>query len=644
MCGIGGIYCFNGAPGVQPEKLTAMCDILRHRGPDDEGTYLSPGRSLGLAMRRLSIIDVEGGHQPISNADENICLVANGEIFNYRELTLSLKEKGYKFKTAVDVEVIIHLYEEYGLDFVEHLRGQFAIALWDEKRKRLVLARDRLGIRPLFYHIDGGKIVFGSEIKALFAAGIPREIDPGGVAHLFSLGSAQAPRTFFKNVKALPPGSLMIVDDKPRSPNRYWRLVYPKNEEREDIFTTDHWAHKLRDLLSEATRLRLRADVPVGAYLSGGIDSSCVLALLKEVHDAPITTYTLSFDDDVHDETAYANLVAEHLRLPQRVRHITYADVAAKLPQLIWHAECGLLTTESISLMLLAEWAAKEVKVVLTGEGADEIFGGYLPYRLQRVLGFAEKDPTGLAEKFLKRKLTTEEQLALWPPSDEKRNIIERFGFVPAQLIFQRLLWLDGANLFSDDFTSALGGADPLDEISISRQDTEQRDRLDQSLYFSINTSLHNYILAAHGDRAAMANSLEARYPFLDHPFVEFAATIPPRLKMRGVNEKYILRKAFAADLPELILKRKKKPLTTPIARALLGKNRPDYVDDLLNEDAIRSTGFFDWSEVLKLRKSIEDSLKKKLTPRETLWQSKLLAVLSVQLCHRQFITDWPQS
>lgn len=642
MCGIGGIFFRRAGNRVDGKILSTMGTALQHRGPDDQGVYLAPDALMGLAFRRLAITDLDGGNQPLSDHSGDIRLVANGEIFNYRELSLDLSRRGHLFRTSVDVEVIIHLYREYGLDLVGHLRGQFAFALWDAKCRRLVLARDRLGIQPLFYHLTAERVVFASEMKALFAAGVPREPDERGIVHLFALGSPQAPRTCFKGIESLKPGHVMIVSEEQQRSFRYWDISFPEKSSHDESRTTESWAEELRERLGEATRLQIRAsDVEVGAYLSGGIDSSCVLALASGIGTSPIPTFTLSFDDDEHDESVYAALVAARLGVPQTTRQVTYADVARELPRLVWRSETGFLTTEAISLMMLAGTAAGRLKVALTGEGADEIFGGYIAYRLQKILLATEHDRTGLARRLLRCRLSAEEQQALWPSDHERHDIIDRFGFIPASVCLQRLICHDRHKILSPELADGPGGYNPFDDLSIPRQAVEGRHPLDQSLYFSIHTSLPNYILASHGDRAAMTHSLELRYPFLDHKFVEFTAKLPPRLKMRGFTEKFILRRAFNGMLPNPIVRRRKKPLTTPIARALFAKDRPDYVDDLLSRESIEKRGYFAFETVDRLRAEIDGNSERPQRRRQALMQHRLLAVLTVQLWDEMYIRNW---
>ena len=404
MCGIAGIL--SGANGASPsrDELARMIAQLHHRGPDGTGFLCEGG--IGLAHARLSIIDLAGGDQPIHNEDRSVWVVFNGEIFNYIELRAELEQAGHRFYTHSDTEVIVHLYEQHGADFVQHLNGQFAIALWDARASRLVLARDRTGIRPLFYTTAAGRLLFASEVKALFAVeGVPRRLDPLALAETFTYWAPLAPRCVFEGVKSLPPGHVMVVEGGQQKISCYWDWQFP-DQPVASTRSAEDYADELRELLIDAVRLQLRADVPVGAYLSGGLDSSIITSLIHNFTDVPLRTFSLTFDDDEFDESAYQQQLVDYLGTKHSQVRCTRADIAAAFPRALWHTESPILRTAPTPLMLLSGLVRDQgYKVVLTGEGADEVFGGYDLFKEAKVRRFMARQPDSRARPQLLKRL-----------------------------------------------------------------------------------------------------------------------------------------------------------------------------------------------------------------------------------------------
>lgn len=605
MCGIAGIL--NLAPGPMPERdaLTAMIESLYHRGPDGFGFYSD--NDIGVAHARLSIIDVKGGKQPIRNEDRTVWVVFNGEIFNYVELRADLERRGHHFYTQSDTEVIVHAYETFGDEFVQELNGQFAIALWDSNRKRLVLARDRIGMRPLFYTVHKRRLLFASEVKAIFAdPGVPRRLDVAALGQIFTYWSSLPPATSFEGVHALPPGHIAIAEGGKVKVSKYWDWEFPTHP----ITAIDEGqlAEALRALLIDAVRLQLRADVPVGAYLSGGLDSSVITTLIKHYTDTPLRTFSVTFDDDEFDESAYQQEMVSHLGTKHTAIRCTKNDIRDAFPRAIWHAETPVIRTAPIPLMLLAEAVrAANYKVVLTGEGADEVFGGYDLFKEAKIRRFWSRAPESTWRPLILARLYPylKHSPTAAPGFREqffKQGFEHRarpfFAHIPRWMTTQRLL-----QFLHPDLRAALGGFDAYAVI-------EQRlpaginawPPLARDQYIEAHTLLSGYLLCSQGDRMGMAHSVEGRYPFLDHRVIEFASQLPPQYKIRGLNEKYLLKKAVGHLLPDAIRRRPKQPYRAPDSQSFFHAGKPvDYVAELLDPSRIRDAGYFQPQAVTKL-------------------------------------------
>jgi asparagine synthase (glutamine-hydrolysing) len=606
MCGIAGIARLDGAP-PQERLLGAMVDTLRHRGPDGVGFYSDA--SVGLAHARLSIIDLEGGRQPIHNERETVWVTFNGEIFNYIELRRDLERAGHRFYTQSDTEVIVHAYEEYGDDFLTHLNGQFAIGLWDGDRRRLLLARDRTGIRPLFYTRAGGWLLFASEVKALFACPeVERRIDPDALGQVFTYWSTLSPRTIFAGVEAVPPGHYLVLADGDTRLVRYWDWNFSDDDAWDSSRAVDDYADELRALLVDAVRLQLRADVPVGAYLSGGLDSSVTTAIIKTCTDTPLRTFSVTFDDPEFDESAHQQQLVNHLGTTHTAVRCTTHGIGAAFPRAIWHAETPIVRTAPTPLMLLSERVRQEgYKVVLTGEGADEVFGGYDLFKEAKIRRFWARAPQSSWRPRILERLYP--YLRHSPASGRAftqgffgqglEHVNEPFFAHIPRWTTTRRIW----QFFSDDVRQQLAGSDPYRAFNAwLPSQVREWAPLGRDQYVEAHTLLSGYLLSSQGDRMAMANSVEGRFPFLDHRVIEFANRLPPHLKLRGLTEKYILKKAVKGLVPEDIRRRTKQPYRAPDAQSFFHAGRPAaYVAELLEPRRIRESGYFDPVAVGKL-------------------------------------------
>ncbi len=606
MCGIAGIFNLNGNQDQPPNRddLLPMIRALHHRGPDDVGMYLDPDVALGHA--RLSIIDLEGGKQPIANEDGSIQVVFNGEIFNYLELRQVLLGRGHRFATQSDTEVIVHLYEDHGLDFVHHLNGQFAIALWDRRARRLVLARDRVGIRPLFYTLAGGRLCFASEVKALFTQPrVERRLDLRALAEAFTFWSPLPPGTLFAGVRTLPPGHLLTLDCGAGAGSepvvtRYWDWSFPAIADM-DPRGMDECAEELNVLLIDAVRLQLRADVPVGAYLSGGLDSSIIAALIRRHTSLDLRTFSVSFEDKEFDETPFQRQMTDHLGTQHTDLLCKKEDIGAAFPQVIWHAESVLLRTAPVPLFLLSRRVREEgYKVVLTGEGADEVFGGYDLFKEAQVRRFWARQPNSKVRPLLLSRLYP--YLSASPTSAQvyAQNFFRQgmgqidapyFGHIPRWSTTQRT-W----RFFSQETEAALRGFDPFAAISATLpRDIGRFPPLCRDQYIEAHTLLSGYLLCSQGDRVAMAHSIEGRVPFLDHRLIEFASRLPPHYKLLGLKEKFLLRRAVSGLLPESIRQRTKQPYRAPDSQSFFQDGRPlEYVADLFSPARLKDAGYFE--------------------------------------------------
>jgi asparagine synthase (glutamine-hydrolysing) len=606
MCGIAGIWSPQRDAAIDRSVLERMVAALHHRGPDGRGYHVADG--VGLGHARLSVIDLATGAQPIYNEDRSVCVVCNGEIFNYVELRRELLAGGHALRTQSDTEVIVHLYEDLGDAFVERLNGQFAIALWDGNRRRLVLARDRTGIRPLLFARHGERLLFASEAKALFAEGsLSARLDPQALGQTFTYWAPLEGRSAFAGIESLRPGSLLIADSRGMTTRRYWdwdfSVVAAAANRRPEAY-----AEELRAILSDATRLQMRADVPVATYLSGGLDSSAVTALACGFSAIPLHAFSIGFDDSQYDESAYQQDVAAYLGVERTMLRVSCADIASAFRRAIWHIESPILRTAPIPLMLLAG-AVREAgyKVVLTGEGADEVFAGYDVFREAKIRRWMARQPTSAWRARLLERLYP--YLRASPVRGRSLSHVffarnagqsRRFGYshVPRWTTTRR-----GWRFFSPELLAQQPAVEPLDEIGgLLPAGADRWPALGCDQYVEVHTLLSSYLLSAQGDRVAMAHGIEGRFPFLDHRLIEFAGRLPPQVKLFGIHEKYVLRKSVADLLPRRIVQRTKQPYRAPDAQSFVDGGRlRDEVADLLSPMRIRDAGYFRPEAVARL-------------------------------------------
>jgi asparagine synthase (glutamine-hydrolysing) len=642
MCGIAGILNFRGeAPA--PQLLGKMLDLMKHRGPDATGIRNSaPDESIGLGHVRLSIIDVDGGHQPMSNEDGSLWITFNGEIFNYVELREKLIQAGHRFVTQSDTEVILHMYAEEGEECVRHFNGQWAFAIWDSRRRRLFLSRDRLGVRPLFYTCTPRSFIFASEIKSIFGhPDVPRAIDVEGLDQIFTFWCTVAPRTMFRGILELPPGHSMTIEDGRLRISEYWRVDYSAID---TDLGEEQCAARLLELLADATRLRLRSDVPVGAYLSGGLDSSLITALLKQQSPNHLKTFSVTFDDARFDESTYQQNVSAFLGTEHRAVRCSYQDISNVFPDVIWHTEKPLLRTAPAPLYLLSRLVRSDgYKVVLTGEGSDEFLGGYDLFKEAKIRRFWAGDLTSSRRPLLLKRLypylgnlqaQSNDYLKAFFRVDPRDLANPLFSHLPRWNLTAKV-----KSFYSDALKDELKKSDRYEEIQQGLPDGFTRwDGLSQAQSVEATTLLPGYILSSQGDRVAMAHSVEGRFPFLDHRLLEFASTIPPQLRMKVLNEKYVLKRAAGSLIPSAVKSRPKQPYRAPDAESFYdaanGSSRSEYIDELLSYERVGNDGIFNPNAVEKLVEKARSG--RVIGARDNM---AMVGILSTQLLLDQFIT-----
>ncbi len=569
MCGIAGVY------GLEDRDLIKrMVEKIKHRGPDEEGYYVDEKVSIGMC--RLSIIDLEGGSQPIYNENGDIVVIQNGEIYNYRELRRELESKGHRFYTNSDTEVIVHAYEEYGLDFPKKLNGMFAIAIWDASEKKLILVRDRLGVKPLYYTIVDSKLIFASEIKAILEYPVKRVVDREALAKYFALRYVPAPLTIFKGIWKLEPGHYIVVDENGFRKERYWELTINELNGNESYFQ-----EKILKMLRESVKRRLVSDVPLGAFLSGGVDSSTVVALMAELMDEPVKTFSVGFIGKEYDESNFARLIAEEFGTEHHEIFIDIDNIDI-LPKVVWHFDEPIADAAAIPTYALSQLARKKVKVVLTGEGGDEIFAGYeryvneLKYRWLRYFGFLLKplrlvkvSPEGRAYRYLKF-------------LSSKGSLVDSY--------VTRLEGYDNVNVLAYEMENGI--RDMVKSTFITK------DYLKNMTYFDIKYWLPDDLLMKV-DKMTMGNALEAREPLLDYELVEFAFNIPSKYKIKNGVEKYIFKKAVSRILPREIVKRKKHGFNVPIKQWF--RESKDIIDQYMSKEMLKKVDYIDAEKVMRI-------------------------------------------
>jgi asparagine synthase (glutamine-hydrolysing) len=638
MCGIAGIYSSSG-PIDDPVSLAYnMLSRIQYRGPDESGIYIN--KQLVMGSVRLSIIDLQTGQQPLSSTDGKYWIVYNGEIFNYIELKSALLSLGHSFKTESDTEVLLHAYIEYGPECLNKLNGQFVFAIWNNEKEELFLARDRVGIRPLFYTWAHHHFVFGSEIKTLLEhPEVQAEIDLVSLSQVFTFWTTITPASIFKRIFELQPGHYMKVTHKETVIKSYWSLCFPAHKEAIFKGSLQDATEELEKLLIEAVRLRLRADVPVAAYLSGGLDSSATTALIKKVAPETLQTFSIGFEDSEFDETPYQQEVSKYLDTRHTAFTCTREDIGIYFPQVVWHSEIPVLRTAPVPMYCLSKKVRENnIKVVITGEGADEMLAGYDIFKEAIIREFWSRQPDSKYRPLLLQKLYP--YLAQF--QGKNRTMLKFFfGYQLKDTLspfYSHILrWRNTANIqnfFSEDIKASLDGYDPYDDMSkMLPAEFDHYDRLSKSQWLEIVLFMSGYLLSSQGDRVAMANSVEGRYPFLDYRVIEFTASLPPDFKMHGLNEKYILKRMMDGRLPESVLKRPKQAYRAPIAGSFLSTPSREYIMDLLSEKDINQTDIFAYNAVQKLINKVETS--ELVTEVENM---ALAGIVSTQLLYHQYI------
>lgn len=651
MCGIAGFYSARTLDDSARSDLSLMVDRLRHRGPDGVGYHIDAESGAALGHARLSIIDLNTGDQPIHGPDgTGTVITGNGEFYDYKRIRANLVCEGARFRTKSDSEIALHLYQRYGLDFVDHLRGEFAFTIYDGKQDRLIMARDRFGIKPLFYTVRDGVIYWASEIKALFAISrIPRRLSRPGLLH--QLMHTMVPgTTAFEGIHAMKPGHMLVVSKDGDNLNvreqRYWDLDFPHRGDTRDDYSEQEYAEQVRKELLDAVLFRLEADVPVGCYLSGGIDSCSMLGLASSVQQAPVKAFTISFDHDAYDESAIAREMARRTQADQEVLNLTADDLYGdNYRSTMWHAERTFYNTLGV-----AKWCMSRrvhecgYKVVVTGEGADELFGGYPALKRDMFRHGMDDRPEEERKAMLQameksnalfRGAILAEQEATHPAFDKL------CGFTPSWIQPWMQTLAIATPLLSDDVRASISGYDPMAAIAEALDPAmiEGRHPLDIAQYTWSKTMLECQILNWGGDRVDMANAMESRPAFLDHHVAELATRIPPHLRIRGNTEKYILREAMKNLLPEVLYKRQKFAFMAPPGHTSKGKQNAvdDLLDEYLNDEAVAEAGLFD---VTRLRDFIEEYRSDQDPVSLTRKDALVNHLIGVQYLQRHFVQE----
>jgi asparagine synthase (glutamine-hydrolysing) len=626
MCGIAGRFNYDPLRPIDRDVLEAMTDVIAHRGPDAAGYHVATG--IGLGHRRLSIIDLSTGDQPLTNENGTIWTIFNGEIYNFADVRAELVAHGHRFRTGSDTEVIVHGYEQWGERCVDKFRGMFAFAVWDATARRLLLARDRLGVKPLYYtEIPGRGIVFGSELKSLLEdPDVPREWHAGALDAYLTLLYIPAPATIYRGIHKLPPAHVLIAEKGTIRTSRYWDLEFTGDG---DNRRESEYLERLDALLAESVRLRQISDVPLGAFLSGGIDSSAVAAYMVETSDRPPVTISVGFDHAAYDELAHAKHLAEHLGCEFHPRTVT-PDIVSLLPKLAWHFDEPFADSSAVPTYYVSKAARELVTVALSGDGGDELWAGYARHRVERweqrartALGPAA-GAAGRLARALPLSITGARALGhLAVNSADAYAIKHAYGMFEPDA---------KARLYSPDFAASVRDADPFATFRDIYDRCGSKDPLDRALYVDVHTYMVDDILTKV-DRMSMAVSLEAREPLLDHALLEFAATVPTSLKLRDGKGKYLLRRALERRVPHEILDRGKHGFEAPIGEWLRGPLLP-MAGDVLRDGRLRDRGIFDDREVARLW---NEHRAGRADHRHRLWQ-----LLMLELWFRQFIDQAP--
>ena len=641
MCGIAGILNLGHQQPISYNVLRGMVSIQQHRGPDETGAYIDD--NIGLAHARLSIIDLSVGTQPIHNEDKSLWIIYNGEVFNYPELKQELVKRGHRFYTTSDTEVILHLYEDKGTDCLSDLNGQYAFAIWNSKNRTLFLARDRVGILPLHYAIQNNRLYFASEVKSIFANDeIDRSLDYESLDQVFTYWTTLPGKTVFNNIKELPPANYMLISPYEIKAHKYWDLNFANNKEMVKR-KTDVLVNEISETLMDSVRIRLRADVPVGTYLSGGIDSSAITETVKKNFNNELRSFGIRFENKNYDEGRYQNEMVDFLNVNHSEIIATNDAIGDNLENVLWHTEKPLLRTGPIPLYILSGLVNRSgYKVVLTGEGADEIFGGYDIFKEAKIRNFWAKDPESKIRPLLLGRLYP----YIFKDDRLKQTLIAFFknGIDnPDDPFFSHnIRWKNTSkikNFFSEEIKDSNRNYDSYSELmKLLPANFFDWDIVTKSQFLESLIFLSNYLLSSQGDRVAMAHSVELRVPYLDHRVIELLGKVNSEIKINGLNEKYLLKQVFKNRLPSNILKRWKNPYRAPINKALLSNNL-NLAKDYCSEDALKRTGIFDPVKVLKLMNKLG-----RLDKAGELDEMALVGIISTQIIYKNFIDDFQNS
>ncbi len=631
MCGIAGALDLTGLREFPPARLSSMTGAIAHRGPDDEQFHRESGVALGA--RRLSIVDLAGGRQPIANEDQSIWVAFNGELFEYPELRQELLARGHRLTTRCDTEAWVHLYEDRGLGMFEKARGQFAVSLWDRNTRTLILGRDRVGICPLYYAERDGWLLWGSEIKALLASGLvaPRP-DLRGIDHLFTFFCAGTTRTFFEGVKSLPPGHFLQVRDGRVELKQYWDLDFPDAGDERREANPAVLVDELEELLRQAVERRLRGDVPVVSYISGGLDSTVVLGLSSRQRGEAVPSFTIGFDKAGPDERSASAEAAAALGSKLTTLVVNRSDLANAFPELVTAAEGPVLDTSCAALMKLAATVHSQgYKVVLTGEGADEALAGYVWYKAQKVRETVSRRVGAGVPRIARKLLHAAVGRGVAPVTAEAAI----GGVRTAQQEMYELIGLSRGSLYSGELWDQLDGHDAYQDLDVRTDRMARWHPLNQSLYVGYKVMLAGLLMISKGDRITMHSSVEGRYPFLDDDVIALCASIAPEYKLRGFNEKWLLRQVAAKTLPAAVANRPKTMFRASLAQTFLGPHRPAWVDQLLSPESLRRAGYFDPTAVARER--WWQTHIPRMTARRVVFDLGLTSVVSTQLWHHLF-------
>lgn len=608
MCGIYGVVNFTEPDAPCAPLLACMGRVIEHRGPDDNGHYM--GRGIGLGMRRLSIIDVAGGHQPIANEDETVWLVLNGEIYNFHELRASLEKKGHHFRTRTDTEVIVHLYEEEGTSFFKRLRGMFGLALWDAKRARLVLGRDRIGEKPLYVRREPNRLLFASELKSILEVNdVAKRLNLESLREYLALGYVPAPLTMFEGIEKILPGHCLVIENGRIEDQEYWDVPFGQTEHHSEL----EWIERVREKLLETIKAQLVSDVPLGAFLSGGIDSSTIVAAMARMTDQPVKTYSIGYggDQSYYNELPYAKIVAQAFGTDHH-EIVVRPEVSELLPKLMWHMDEPIADSACLTTYLVSRLARKSVAVILSGVGGDELFGGYRRYLGDSLHSWYRLLPGPIRKSLLPAllKLLPQDRTSAWKDYSRYAAAFVRTGELDPALRYMSYVTLLSPQVQSELLQQESRTGSDGNEMTATAllkcfAHCTENDTLNRIIYADLKTSLPDDLLALT-DRMSMAASIECRAPLVDYELVELASRMPSSLKVRGLTMKYLLKKVVAPWLPREVIERKKRGFGAPVGGWLRNDLKP-LVQELLSEEQVHRRGLFHWPTVQQLLKAHQE-------------------------------------